>query len=251
MVEEELQVASLESHLQELKVRLIKSLVVFIFFVILTFSFSQSLYDFLAKPLLKAMLNQNSSLERKLIFTGITEAFMTHMKLSLFMAFGLSFPYFIFQFYAFIAPGLYKKEKKLLVPFLIGSLTLFFIGLLVAYYLVAPIACQFFLTFENNLKFEESIFPVLLEARVSEYLSTIIQLTISFGLVFQLPIILLALVKLGWLTLNSLIQYRRQAIVVNFILAAIITPPDVFSQISLAIPMVCLYELSILLIKKL
>ena len=251
MVEEKLPVASFESHLEELKVRLIKSLIFFIIFIVISFTFSNSLYDFLAKPLLQALSSHSSNLERKLIFTGITEAFMTHMKLSVFMAFGFSFPYFIFQFYSFIAPGLYIKEKKLLVPFLIASVALFFLGILVAYYLVAPLACEFFLTFENQLSFKDNIFPVLLEARISEYLSTIIQLTISFGLVFQLPILLVLLSKLGLITLSQLIKYRRQAIVANFILAAIITPPDVISQICLAIPMVFLYELSIFLNKKL
>jgi sec-independent protein translocase protein TatC len=249
MVEEQLPVASLESHLQELKIRVIKSLIMFVLFVIVSFTFSHTIYDFLATPLLQALLNQPGHFERKLIFTGLTEAFTTHMKLSLFIGFGLSFPYFLFQFYSFIAPGLYKNERKILLPFLIASCFLFIIGLLIAYYFVAPIACKFFLTFENTLQLQGNIFPVLLEARISEYLTNIMQLMLSFGLIFQLPIVLITLVKLELLTVTSLIKFRRQAIVVNFILAAIITPPDVFSQISLALPMVLLYELSILFIK--
>jgi len=251
MVEEELPLLTLEEHLQDLKKRIIKSLLVFLLAILVSFAFSDNLYDFLARPLLQAMSNHTNTIERKLIFTGITEAFMTHMKLSLFVGFGISFPYFLSQFYGFIAPGLYKKEKKILLPFVVASFTLFILGLFIAYYFVAPLACQFFLTFENTLHFQNSLFPVLLEARVSEYLNSIIQLTLSFGLVFQLPIVLFSLSKLGWLKVESLIRYRRQAIIINFIIAAIITPPDVLSQISLALPMVVLYEFSIFLIKKL
>jgi sec-independent protein translocase protein TatC len=250
MVENDLPLLTLEEHLKDLKSRVLKSLVVFCLAITLAFIFSDFLYDFLAHPLLEAISSQASNMERKLIFTGITEAFMTHMKLSIFIGFIISFPYFAIQFYAFIAPGLYQKEKKVLFPFILASLTLFFLGIFIAYYCVAPLACKFFLTFENTLHFKNSSFPVLLEARVSEYLNSIIQLTVSFGLVFQLPIVLLTLAKLGLITLEKLISYRRQAIVLNFIIAAIITPPDVFSQISLALPMVILYELSIFLIKK-
>jgi sec-independent protein translocase protein TatC len=119
-----------------------------------------------------------------------------------------------------------------------------------AYFFVAPVACKFFISFEGLINYHNKEIPVLLEARISEYLSTMIQLLLSFGIVFQLPIVILMLSKLGILSVDTLKKYRRHAIILNFILAAIITPPDVISQISLAIPMVLLYELSILLVKK-
>jgi sec-independent protein translocase protein TatC len=193
---------------------------------------------------------QNDNVERKLIFTGLTEGFMTHIRLSFFLGFALSFPYIIYQLYQFIGPALYKYEKKFVLPFMISSVILYFIGMFMAYFLVAPVACKFFISFESIINYDNKSIPIVLEARVSEYLSTIIQLLVSFGIVFQMPIVLMMFGKLGILSPDILIKYRRHAIVVNFIFAAVITPPDVISQIMLAIPMVVLYEISIFLLRK-
>lgn len=240
--------APLEEHIKELKNRIIKCVVVFVVLCCISMFYANNVYDFLAAPLVQAITQHSTN--KKLIFTGITEGFMTHMRLSLFLGLGLSFPYIIFQIYRFLSPGLYKKEKKVILPFVLGSICLFFIGISIAFFLVAPIACKFFISFEGLINYNHSEIPIVLEARISEYLSTITQLLISFGIVFQLPIILLLLSKLGVISVEVLRKYRRHAIVLNFVVAAIITPPDVISQVSLAIPMVLLYELSIFFIKK-
>ncbi len=248
MTEERLVEATLEEHISELKSRIIKCIVIFIVFCSLSLYFADSVYNFLSVPLIKVMHQDN--IARKLIFTGLTEGFMTHMRLSLFMGFALSFPYIIYHLYQFIAPGLYRNEKKLILPFVVSAVILSFIGMAMAYFLVAPVACKFFISFEGIINYNNHNIPIVLEARVSEYLSTIIQLLVSFGIVFQMPILLIMLGKVGIVSVNTLIKYRRHAIVINFIFAAIITPPDVISQIMLAIPMIILYEVSIFLLKK-
>jgi sec-independent protein translocase protein TatC len=240
--------APIEVHINELQNRIIRCVIVFIVLCCFSMFFANDVYDFLAAPLVQAITQHSTN--KKLIFTGITEGFMTHMRLSLFLGLGLSFPYIIFQIYRFLSPGLYKKEKRVILPFVLGSICLFFIGISIAFFLVAPIACKFFISFEGLINYNHSEIPIVLEARISEYLSTITQLLISFGIVFQLPIILLMLSKLGVVSVEVLRKYRRHAIVLNFVVAAIITPPDVISQVSLAIPMVLLYELSIFFIKK-
>ncbi len=240
--------APIEAHINELQNRIIRCVIVFIVLCCFSMFFANDVYDFLAAPLVQAITQHSTN--KKLIFTGITEGFMTHMRLSLFLGLGLSFPYIIFQIYRFLSPGLYKKEKRVILPFVLGSICLFFIGISIAFFLVAPIACKFFISFEGLINYNHSEIPIVLEARISEYLSTITQLLISFGIVFQLPIILLMLSKLGVVSVEVLRKYRRHAIVLNFVVAAIITPPDVISQVSLAIPMVLLYELSIFFIKK-
>lgn len=247
-IKEILNETPLEDHIRELKNRIIKCVVVFVVLCCVSMFYANKVYDFLAAPLVQAITEHSTN--RKLIFTGITEGFMTHMRLSLFLGLGLSFPYIIFQIYRFLSPGLYKNEKRVILPFVLGSICLFFIGISMAFFLVAPVACKFFISFEGLINYNHTEIPVVLEARISEYLSTITQLLISFGIVFQLPMIILMLSKLGIVTVGMLRKYRRHAIVLNFVVAAIITPPDVISQVSLAIPMVVLYELSIFLIKK-
>ena len=251
MSDENLSKFTLTEHINELKIRIIKVIICFLISTCIAMYFANDLYDFLAKPLIGAMNIQNNNFQRKLIFTGITEAFMTHMRLSICVGLGVSLPYIMFQLYSFLLPGLYSKEKKIIISFLISSLFLTIIGFSIAYYIVAPIACKFFIGFESLIRYNHHDIPIVLEARVSEYLSTIIHLILVFGIVFQLPIIIVMLSKLNIINLEMLQKYRRHAIVINFIVAAIITPPDIISQISLAIPMVLLYELSILLVRKL
>jgi sec-independent protein translocase protein TatC len=248
MTEERLAEATLEEHIKDFKSCIIRCIIVFITLCSFSLYFADIAYDFLAEPLVRVM--QNDNVERKLIFTGLTEGFMTHIRLSFFLGFALSFPYIIYQLYQFIGPALYKYEKKFVLPFMISSVILYFIGMFMAYFLVAPVACKFFISFESIINYDNKSIPIVLEARVSEYLSTIIQLLVSFGIVFQMPIVLMMFGKLGILSPDILIKYRRHAIVVNFIFAAVITPPDVISQIMLAIPMVVLYEISIFLLRK-
>lgn len=248
MTEEKLSETTLDEHIKELKSSIIKCVIVFITLCSFSLYFADIAYDFLAKPLIKVM--QDDTVKRKLIFTGLTEGFMTHIRLSFFLGFSLSFPYIIYQLYHFISPALYKNEKRVIIPFMISSVILYFVGMFMAYFLVAPVACKFFISFESIISYNNKSIPIMLEARISEYLSTIIQLLISFGIVFQMPIVLMLLGKLGIISVNILIKYRRHAIVMNFIFAAIITPPDVISQIMLAIPMVILYEISIVFLRK-
>lgn len=248
MTDEILKESTIEEHIGELKSRVIKCLIAFIIFSSFSLYFADSVYNFLAEPLINAMKDNS---DRKLIFTGLTEGFMTHIRLSLFLGFALSFPYIIYQIYQFVAPGLYKREKKFILPFVIASVALSFIGITIAYFLVAPIACKFFIGFEGTINYVGKDIPIVLEARISEYLSTIIQLLVSFAIVFQMPMAILIAGKIGIISCETLIKYRRHAIVINFIFAAIVTPPDVISQVMLAIPMVLLYEISVLLLKKL
>lgn len=246
MTNERLHELTLTEHILELKTRVVRCVILFLLLCCIGMFFANTIYNFLAAPLIKAIAENGN--DRKLIFTGLTEGFMTHMRVSIFFALGISLPYMLFELYKFLSPGLYKQEKKVILPIILIAILLFFLGISIAYFFVAPIACKFFISFEGIIHYN---IPIVLEARISEYLSTIIQLLLSFGIVFQLPMILLMLCKLKVLSVKTLVKYRRHAVVVNFILAAIITPPDVISQVMLALPMVILYELSIILIRRL
>ncbi len=245
---EELEKLTFEEHISELKIRVIKCVVFFLMACGVAMFFSDEIYNFLARPLINIIVEQSQAhTDRKLIFTGLTEGFMTHMRLGIYTALMLSFPCIAWQVYAFLAPGLYKKERKLILPMVLFSAILFFCGIVMAYYLVIPLACRFFISFEGVITVNNNNIPIVLEAKISEYLSTIMQLFLSFGIVLQLPVALAIMAKFGFVNAQSLRKYRRHAIVVNFVIAAILTPPDVISQILLAVPMMILYELSILL----
>ena len=151
------------------------------------------------------------------------------------------------QIWKFIAPGLYKKEKYVFLPFLIATPVLFFLGGAMVYYIVSPIAWKFFLSYQN-LSFTDGV-PIRLEAKIGEYLSLMMRFIFAFGLAFQLPVILTLLTKAGILTSDKLKKFRKYAIVLAFLSAAFLTPPDPFSQISLALPIIVLYEISIFLSK--
>ena len=229
-------------HYKDLKYRIIMAAICFLVCTFCCFLIAEEIYDFLVKPLAKAFKYHEG---RKLIFTGLTEGIATQIKLSLYAGFFLSFPFIITQLYLFLAPGLYKKEKIILIFYIISSILLFLIGSAIVYSLVIPAAWRFFLSFEQ-LGSNTSL-PVLLEARISEYLDLVLELIIGFGIAFQLPIILVILTSIDLIQVKSLIKFRRYAIVIIFIVAAIITPPDVFSQITLAIPLLLLYEISIVI----
>ena len=226
-------------HLKELRQKLIYSIIFFIFSFIVSFYFSQSIFEFLAKPLTSILQDGNG-----LIYTALQEAFLTNVKVAFFTAAFISFPFLSFQIWSFISPGLLKKEKKISLPSLIAIPFLFLLGAAVVYYLISPIAWKFFLSFQTS---QADSINITLQAKMNEYLSLMMTFIFAFGLAFQLPVVLLLLVRVGVLTIQQLVSFRKYAIVLAFIFAAIITPPDPFSQISLALPVIILYEVSILI----
>lgn len=228
-------------HFKELKSRLLFVFISFALFFAGSYIFSDNIYEFLLRPLENYFIKHN--LNREIIYTGLAEAFFTYIKLSFYVALFLSFPVIIWQIYQFIAPGLTTSEKQFVLPLFIIAPILLTIGAVLVYYLVLPTVFDFFLSFEKGKT--SSNLPIILEARVSEYLSLCLTIMLAFGLAFQLPVILVVLVKLGLSNSKALTKYRRLAIVVIFIIAAIITPPDIISQIILAVIMIILYELSV------
>ncbi len=236
---------SFTSHLVELRSRLLNSLIfIFIVFVI-SYIFAEQIYNFLVDPYAKAV--KDNSLSRRLIFTALHETFITYIKVAFFVAIFLGSPVLLMQIYKFIAPGLYKNEKKALLPYLVFTPILFLFGALLVYYLVMPLAIKFFLSFETIGS--QSNLPIQLEAKVSEYLSLIMRLIFAFGISFQLPILLNLLARIGVVNSEYLKTRRRYVIVIIFALAALLTPPDPITQVGLAIPLLLLYELSIFTVK--
>lgn len=231
-------------HLKELRKRLMISVFAFITASCIAYIYSEHIYNYLTLPLAEASDDRN----HKLIYTGLTEAFFTYVKLSCFAGFIVAFPIIATQLYFFVAPGLYRKEKGILLPYLIASPILFLIGALLVYYYVMPLAWKFFIGFETIGA--NAVMPMVLEARVSEYLALVISLIMGFGLAFQMPIILVLLAQVGFVQGSWLAEKRRFAVVIIFVLAAILTPPDVISQIALAIPLLLLYEISIIICKR-
>ena len=236
---------SFTSHFVELRSRLIKSLIfIFVIFVI-SYTFAEHIYSFLVSPYAEAVKDDPGS--RRLIFTALHETFITYLKVAFFAAIFIGSPFLLIQIYKFIAPGLYKNEKKALLPYLISTPLLFLFGGMLVYYLVMPLAIKFFLTFETSGQINN--LPIQLEAKVNEYLSLIMRLIFAFGLSFQLPVLLNLLARVGVIDSKYLKERRRYFIVIIFAAAAILTPPDPITQIGLAIPLLILYELSILSVK--
>lgn len=233
---------TLTQHLIELRQRLVSCILAFLICFGISYYFSANIYDFLLKPL----AHQYGG---KIIYTGLTEAFATYLRLSMLSALFLSFPFIALQIYLFIAPALYKKEKKFILAILIFCPLLFLTGAVLVYNLILPLAFKFFLSFQN-LSPHQSL-PIELQAKIGEYLDLITQLIFAFGLAFQLPIILIFLVKFGILTVEGLKKKRKYWIVIIFAIAAVITPPDVLSQVALAVPMILLYEIAIIISSKL
>ena len=230
-------------HLIELRRRLMWSLVAFALTFVVCYQFSTQIYSFLAQPLADILVTKTGN-DRRLIFTALYEAFFTYLKVAFFGAAFLSFPIWATQLWLFIAPGLYRSEKRAFAPFLIATPVLFVAGGALAYYFVFPAAWSFFLSFETVDG--GGGLPVQLEAKVSEYLSLVMQLIFAFGLAFQLPVLLTLLAKVGIISSAGLRKYRRYAYVGMFVIAAIITPPDVITQVGLAVPLILLYEISII-----
>lgn len=232
--------APIVAHLSELRRRLVYSLLALIGGFILCFPFAADIFDFLVAPLQSAWEGQAG---RRIIYTALHEKFFVDIKLAFFAGFCLTFPLLISQIWAFIAPGLYKHEKHAFAPFLIATPVLFIMGASFVYYLVMPVAVDFFLGSEqiataDNLAIE-------LEPKANEYLGLIMRLIFAFGLSFELPVLLILLVRVGLATEEGLRKKRRYAILLAFVAAAILTPPDPLSQIGLAVPIIILYEVSI------
>ena len=237
--------SSLISHLVELRQRLINSFFFLFSFFIICYFFSEEIYSFLVQPYADAVKNDN--INRRLIFTALQETFLTYLRVSFFAALFVSSPIILIQIWKFIAPGLYENEKKAILPYLVVTPILFLFGGMLVYYLIMPLAIKFFLSFEATSI--SSALPIQLEAKVNEYLSLIMKLIFAFGLSFQLPVVLSLLAKVGFVDSIFLKERRKYVIIIIFVVAAILTPPDPITQIGLAIPLLILYELSILSVK--
>lgn len=231
-------------HLIELRLRLIYALLALGGGIIVCYPFTSYIFQFLTEPLWQAMGEGEG---RRIIYTGLTEAFVTYLKLAFFGGFIITFPFILWQFWLFISPGLYVQERKIIWPFLFTSPLLFLMGASLAYYVVCPWAWQFFLSFE--MPASSTGLSLELEARMSEYLSLMLKLILAFGLCFQLPLLVLGFFKVGIINLESLRRQRKYAFLIIVIVAAIITPPDLISPLSLIIPLYALYEISIGLVK--
>lgn len=240
---ESFQSQPLMNHLIELRTRLIWSFLALFVCVGVCYIFAEDIYAFLVEPLAEASKGK----ERRMIYTGMPEVFLTYLKVAFFAGGFVAFPVIAWQIWKFIAPGLYKNEKSAFIPFLIATPLLFVAGAAVAYYGVIPLAWRFFLSFEDQQS--TGAIPIVLEARVGEYLSMTMTLIFAFGLAFQLPVVLTLLGRAGLITSEMLKSKRKIFLLASFVMAAMITPPDVISQTALAIPLYMLYEVSILLVK--
>ena len=234
-------------HLIELRQRLLYSVIGLFVAFLVCFYFAQDLYNILVDPLADILLESGLQSDPRLIYTDLTEVFFTHVKVAFFFGAFISCPVFLGQLWLFVAPGLYRNEKHAFAPFLIATPVLFFIGGALVYFVIMPLAWQFFLSFQQAGG--EGTLPIELEAKVNEYLSLVMTLIFAFGLCFQLPVIMTLLARTGLATSEGMAAKRKYAIVGVFIVAAIFTPPDPISQISLAIPIILLYEVSIQMAK--
>lgn len=231
------------AHLVELRRRLLWSSVSFGLCFLLCYHFSSRIYLFLAHPLAEIMRQKGE--QPHLIYTALYEAFFTYLKVAMFGAGFLSFPVIASQVWIFVAPGLYRSEKRAFAPFLIATPVLFVAGAALAYYFVFPFAWRFFLSFQTTDGSDG--LQIQLQAKVSEYLALVMKLIMGFGIAFELPVVLTLCAKVGIVSSKGLKKMRRYAYVGAFVVAALLTPPDVITQTGLAVPLILLYELSIFL----
>jgi len=232
--------APLLDHLIELRGRLLKCVWALLLTGVVCFYFSDKLFAVLVHPLKEAFGDAGG----RLVYTKLYEAFFVQVKIAIFGAFFLSFPIIANQLWAFIAPGLYAKEKKALLPFIIMTPVLFVMGASLAYFVVMPTAFHFFLQFQGN----SSGLSVEALPSAGDYLTLVMQFILAFGISFLTPVLLMLLNRAGFVTRAQLIGLRRYMIVAAFVLAAVLTPPDVVSQLMLAIPLLLLYEITIVAI---
>jgi len=226
----------LTAHLQELRKRLIFSFIAIGVGFALCYTFADSIFNILAAPLMKVMPKGGS-----LIFISVAEAFFTYMKVAFIAGLILTSPFILYQIWAFVAPGLYQKEKKYVVPFVLGGSFFFAMGVLFGYFVAIPIGFKFLLGYATDF-----IKPM---PSMKEYLSFSIKFLLAFGLVFEFPVVLVLLAKIGVVDAKKLARQRKYAILLIFIFAAVMTPPDLISQVLMALPLMGLYELSIILSK--
>jgi sec-independent protein translocase protein TatC len=226
----------LTAHLQELRKRLILSFIALGVGFFVCYAFKESLFDILAAPLIKMMPAGGS-----LIFTSVAEAFFTYMKIAFIAGLILTSPFVLYQIWGFVAPGLYQKEKKYVIPFVLGGSLFFALGVLFGYYVAIPIGFKFLLGYATDF-----IKPM---PSMKEYLSFSIKFLLAFGLVFEFPVVLVLLARIGVIDAKTLARQRKYAILLIFVFAAVMTPPDLISQVLMALPLMGLYELSILLSK--
>ncbi|MBT3534681.1 MAG: twin-arginine translocase subunit TatC [Rhodospirillaceae bacterium] len=239
--EVEAQKMPLIQHLVELRNRLLWSIGALVVGFVLCYLVAEEMYTFLVQPLADLMEGQPG---RRMIYTALHEAFFTQLKVAFFGSVCLTFPIVAGQLWAFVAPGLYKHERRAFLPFLMATPVLFLMGASLVYYLIFPLAWQFFMSFETAGG--TGTLAIVMEPKVNEYLALVMKLIFAFGLSFQLPVVLMLMARAGMVSSQGLAAKRKYAVVITFAAAALLTPPDIISQVGLGIPILLLYEISII-----